>query len=214
MTVDRHPIERIIGVVVLFAGFSDRLRKARVLRALMAVHEDSHVPGVLLAQGAALSQGHVGLDETCRIGQLVHAGAPVKRLRSPQRREHLFVAGALAQAVRAVAQSTVLRVNLLGPRVIGGLRWFLELGIAAARQRRSDRRAFGKPEGIGLQRREISSSAGGALPFMLYRKQPWMREASVSTWPVTGSMAARAPVAQWMRKGPSFSRMTRSSSST
>ena len=129
----------------------------------MAVHEGSDVPGLLLAQSAAFAQRHVGLNEPGRVGQLVHAGAPVERLWSPQRGKHLLVASALAQAIGAVAQRAVLRIHLFAACVIGRLLGFFELGVAAARQRHAHRRAFGKPERVGLQRRDDRIICGRRL---------------------------------------------------
>lgn len=98
--------------------------------------------------------------------------------------EHLLVASALAQAIGAVAQRAVLRIHLFAAWVIGRLLGFFELGVAATRQRHAHRRAFGKPERIGLQRRDGQIICGRRFAVHAVLKQPWMREASVSTWPV------------------------------
>lgn len=88
------------------------VHQARVLRALVAVHEGGDVPGVAVAEGTGLAQRHVVLDEGGRGVDAVHARAPVERLRAPQRWEHRLPQSHLALAVGAVADRALRGIDL------------------------------------------------------------------------------------------------------
>jgi hypothetical protein len=84
----------------------------RILRTLMAVHIKRYIPGVLVAEGAASTQRHVGFDERGGIGHAAHSGAPIEGVRPPQRRERgTTVVCSLTLAVVAMTERASLRVN-------------------------------------------------------------------------------------------------------
>jgi hypothetical protein len=107
--------------------------EARVLRALVAVHEGGDVPGLLVGERQVVAERHVGLDVGGGGVDAVHAGAPVVGLLAPERREDHLRAGVAALAILAVADGAVLGVDdgaALGVEALAGL---VELRIAAAR---------------------------------------------------------------------------------
>ncbi|MNT64863.1 hypothetical protein D3C72_2027990 [compost metagenome] len=112
----------------------DGFRIARVLRAFMRIHEVGHVPGLLVAQHAGLAQRHVGLDEAGRVADLVHAGAPIERVRAPQGGKHPVLAVLLTLAFGAVTYGAVLRIDLAAAHVVGFLGGRGQFAVALAFQ--------------------------------------------------------------------------------
>ena len=100
----------------------------------MAVHELRHVPGFLHAQGAPLSQRHVGMDESGRCGHPCHACATIERITAPQGRKGVACAGTCTLALGTVARRAMAGVDLCAARGVRRERRFVQGGIAAAGQ--------------------------------------------------------------------------------
>ena len=149
-----------------------RFGETRVLRALVAVDERGHVPGVLRAERAAAPKWHVRLDEGGGLVDGMHAGAPVVGALAPQRGKHLCFAAALALAVGAMAQRALGGEHRLAALQVGRLRRRGQLAVAGAGQHFAHRRALGHPEGIGLQRHQHIVAFGRRLAVHAVGKAP------------------------------------------
>ena len=127
----------------------------RILRPLLAVHVGGDVPRILIAQRAAESERHVGLDEARGVVDRGHACAPVERARSPQRRKHgLPVGRLLSLAVGAMTERAMLCVDFGAAIIVRRLSGCFQLGITLALDSNAGRTALRQEVGIGLQRDE------------------------------------------------------------
>src|SRR5262249_26032593 len=91
-----RPVSRLFGKV--------RARLTREIRG------DVH--GIGIAQGIALSHGHVRLDEAGGIAKSGHPGPDVERLRAPERRKQILAIGPVSPlAIGSVTHGTLRRVD-------------------------------------------------------------------------------------------------------
>ncbi|MPL92005.1 hypothetical protein SDC9_38094 [bioreactor metagenome] len=112
------------------AGVLDRAEPARVLRPLVAVDVERHVPGIGIAE-IGIAERHVVLDEARGLLEVVHPRTPVERVLAPQRREGDVIAVLHPGAVAAVAGGAARLVDGLASGVIGFLLGHRQVDIAA-----------------------------------------------------------------------------------
>lgn len=143
---------QVRGYIMEFLlGFFDRTVEAGILRSFVGIHEISHVPRLLVAQGVALAQGHIGLDECGRGRDALHTRAPVERIVAPKGGKDHFAIDALSGAIGAMAQGTVLPEYFLAARVVGFLSRFWQPRKSLAFELDSGGRTLGKPIHIAFQ---------------------------------------------------------------